>query len=59
MGAGHLATGGKKSDLENPKLGWLKYFLKLGQWVLGFLRIQMVFPVFDGTVEVASKKAAT
>lgn len=45
--APYLATGVKKSDLENPKLGWLKYFLKLCQLVAGAFGVAILFPVFE------------
>ena len=43
----YLATGVKKSDLENPKLFWLNSFLKFACAALRLFNINLIFPLND------------
>lgn len=45
LGIRYLATGVKKSDLENVKLKWLSGFLKFAQVLLGLFKIELIFPL--------------
>jgi len=42
-----IATGVKKSDIQNPKLWWLRFFLLFGRAVLWAFGLQLIFPVWD------------
>lgn len=42
-----LAAGVKKSDVDNPKLWWLRFFISFGRLVLKIFGIQLIFPVWD------------
>jgi hypothetical protein len=41
-----IATGVKFDDIQNPELGWLKYFLKFGEYVLAIFGLKLIFPVW-------------
>lgn len=40
-----VAVGVKVEDLENPKLFWLRPFLKFSKMALGLFRISLLFPL--------------
>ena len=40
-----IATGVKLSDLENPKLFWLSYFLKFSTYILKSMNLKIMFPL--------------
>ena len=40
-----VATGVKKSDFDNPKLFWLKYFLRFSEYILKLFKIEMIYPL--------------
>lgn len=42
-----LATGVKIEDIHNPKLNWLKYFLKFSQAALSVFGIKLMFPLMS------------
>lgn len=44
-GIQYLATGVKKSDLENEKLSWLSGFLMFAKLFLGMFKIKLIFPL--------------
>ena len=45
FGARAIATGVKQSDIENPKLWWLKSFLGFGDLVLRIFRLELMSPL--------------
>lgn len=46
-GAKAIATGVKKSDLQNPKLYWLYLFLGFGAGVLRAFGLKLIFPAWN------------
>lgn len=47
-----LATGVKFDDLNNPKLAWLKYFLKFAGLLLKIFGITLMFPLMDNSRKI-------
>lgn len=47
VGATAIATGVKKSDLQNPKLWWLIPFLLFGAGVLRLFGLSLLYPAWN------------
>lgn len=42
-----IATGVKKTDIDNPKLWWLRTFLAFGAFILRIFGLRLLYPAWD------------